>query len=105
MAEELEQITVVAKRGQDTKAYNRVVLWEVHDQHPTGEAYVVRDGIPVDVALTPKVKSLLGSGDIEKTNTSAAKPVEQKADDTDGADNAPILPAGINRGARPSRPG
>lgn len=44
------------------KVDDRVALWEVHPDHPTGEVWIVGDGTQHEVALTPRVVSLLKSG-------------------------------------------
>lgn len=44
------------------KVDDRVALWERHPDHPTGEVWIVGDGTQHEVALTPRVVSLLKSG-------------------------------------------
>lgn len=51
-----KMITVYGARKQER---DRVAFFEVNDFHPDGEAYVVNDGQPVQVAETPAVKRAL----------------------------------------------
>lgn len=56
--------------------YNsRVALWEKHTDHPAGEAYVA-DGMVAQVALTPEVKTRIGSGLLVVTNEEPSEPFE-----------------------------
>jgi hypothetical protein len=52
-----ELINVMAAKVDD-----KVALWERHPDHPTGEVWIVGDGTQHEVALTPRVVSLLKSG-------------------------------------------
>jgi hypothetical protein len=45
-----------------TKVDDRVTLWEVHPDHPTGEVWIVGDGKAHEVAVTPRVQTLLNTG-------------------------------------------
>lgn len=42
----------------------KVVLWEVHPEHPHGEVYISGDGRSVQVAQTPAVQAHLTRGDL-----------------------------------------
>lgn len=44
---------------------HQVVLYEKNSDHPEGEAYIAGPD-PVQVALTPKVKTLLRAGKLEE---------------------------------------
>jgi hypothetical protein len=102
-----ELVTVVAKVGKDKNAHNRVVLWEKNPDHPNGEAFVVRDNNPVEIALTPKVRELLGNGDLERTTAKPKPEPVVKTQENDDDDNSPDtdvkIPSTIRRG-RPPRP-
>ena len=109
----MSTIWVVAKKGADKKAHDRVVLWEVNDKHPEGECWVVRDGKPVQVAKTDKVKELLAFGELEEVATPKlpeSKPsifaVQDEAEPEEEEEQPkvekPVIP-GINRGGRPPK--
>ncbi len=56
--------------------YNsRVALWEKNNLHPAGEAYVA-DGMVAKVALTPEVRTRLGSGLLVETTEEPTEPFE-----------------------------
>jgi hypothetical protein len=65
MADKLKTITVMAT-GNDGKVKlgeGKVVLWDKHPDHPEdGEAFVVNDGIPREVAETAAVKRGIAEG-------------------------------------------
>lgn len=120
-------VTVVAEKGSDKKAHDRVVLWEQHPDHPDGEAYIVRDGKPVQVALTPKVKQLIAEDNLTKVeggrmgseivvkDNRAAPLREATEEEEDNAEppletqvekataKVPTEIPGIRRGGRPER--
>ena len=52
----IEIIKVTAAKNDD-----QVVLWEVHEDHPSGEVWIVGDGQAYEVALTPRVQARLNS--------------------------------------------
>jgi hypothetical protein len=109
MADEKEStIYVIAKKGKDKAAHNRVVLWEQDPRHPEGEAFVVREDKVVEVFPTARVKQLLGEEALEKT-TEAPKAPAVKEDNGEGDGEAKTglftsTPSTIRRGGRPERP-
>jgi len=54
------------------KVDDRVALWEVHPDHPTGEVWIVGDGRAHDVAVTHRVQGLLSTGVLIQLQTHAA---------------------------------
>ena len=48
-------------RVTTAKNNNQVVLWEVHEDHPGGEVWIVGDGQAYAVALTPRVRERLNN--------------------------------------------
>ncbi len=53
----------------------RVVLWDVHPDHPNGEVFISGDGRSVKVALTNAVQSKLNTGELVKVvTTEESKP-------------------------------
>lgn len=59
-----EIITVMAAKVDD-----RVVLWEVHPDHPTGEIFIAGNGTAVQVALTPQVQRHLNDRALVQVQT------------------------------------
>lgn len=59
---------------------NRVVVWEVHPDHPNGEVFIVGNGKPYEVAHTPRIAGLLGRGVLLTLQSN------DSADDAPGAD-------------------
>ena len=55
----MDMITVMAGRPD-----GQVVLWEVNEAHPGGEAWITGDGRSVQVALTAAVQRKLDSGEL-----------------------------------------
>ena len=53
---------------------SKVVLWEVHPDHPTGEAFVSGDGRSVQVALTPAIQQKLDAGALIRVVTVQPEP-------------------------------
>lgn len=66
-----EIISVMAAKVDD-----RVALWERHPDHPTGEIWIVGDGQPHEVALTPRVVALLKDGTLLQVQTFSEPEVE-----------------------------
>lgn len=56
-----ELITVMAAKTND-----RVVIWEVHPDHPNGEVFVAGDGRAIQVAVTPAIQRKLDAGELIK---------------------------------------
>jgi len=71
------------------KVDDRVTLWEVHPDHPTGEVWIVGDGTSHEVASTPRVLALLTAGALIRLQAHTA-PSPQPAEN----DAATALPAG-----------
>lgn len=46
---------------RSTKIHDRVVLYELHPDHPKGKGWVIGNGKPVQVAHTNQVNRLIGS--------------------------------------------
>lgn len=65
-----ELITVKASRTD-----GRVVLYEAHPDHPTGEAWVGGNGREVQVALTPAVQRKLNTGEMVEVQAKAEPPI------------------------------
>lgn len=53
---------IITVYGANKKEVDRVAFFEVNDFHPEGEAYVVNDGVGVEVAETPAVKRAIAEG-------------------------------------------
>lgn len=99
MADE-STIYVIARKGKDKNAHNRVVLWEQDPKHPDGEAFVVREDKVVEVFPTARVKQLLGEEALEKTSAPSKK--EEAADDEENKPSVfSTTPSTIQRGNRP----
>jgi len=62
MADDKLPLVTVRGAGDDHK----VVLWEKHEAHPEGEAFVVNEDKGVEVATTAEVKRLLADGTLIK---------------------------------------
>jgi hypothetical protein len=102
MADKLKTITVMAT-GNDGKVKlgeGKVVLWDKHPDHPEdGEAFVVNDGIPREVAETAAVKRGIAEGrlttdvnwDSKAAKTKLARKNESTAttEETDDEDTEP----------------
>jgi hypothetical protein len=56
------QPRIITVYGANKKERDRVAFFETNEFHPEGEAYVVNDGRPVQVAETAAVKRALGEG-------------------------------------------
>ena len=71
------------------KVDDRVAMWEVHPDHPTGEVWIVGDGQAHEVAATPRVQTLLNAGTLIRLQSHmdiTPQPVE--------SDTAMALPSG-----------
>jgi hypothetical protein len=64
----LDWVEAVPQRGDADN--QRCVLWEAHDQHPSGEAFVV-PGPARFVALTPQVNQLIRDGKLRQVEEPA----------------------------------
>lgn len=71
-----ELINVQPGRGD-----GRVALYEVHPDHPDGEAWVASAGQTVQVARTPLVARKLQSGDLVEINPAVAPAAPAPDDD------------------------
>lgn len=76
MADKKTPVVTVKGAGDD----NKVVLWERHPDHPTGEIFVSNDGKPRQVALTKEVKRRLQAGHLVGVDDedSEFKPAKKK---------------------------
>jgi hypothetical protein len=73
-----ELITVMAAKAND-----RVVLWEVNPDHPTGEVFIAGDGRSVQVAVTPAIQRKLDAGELVRVTVATD-------DSGEGAEGAPV---------------
>ena len=79
-----DHITVKSTIPTKPDGGNPVVLYETHEDHPDGEAFVAGPA-PVEVARTPLVHRLIADGTLEEVGSKA------------GDDEAPALRAGRRR--------
>lgn len=122
-----KQPRIITVYGNHKEEVDRVAFYETDEAHPDGEAYVVHDGQPYQVAETKAVKRALGEGRLttEKVNWNskinaprrtreastlrAATEQEEKAagltsrTEKDTAQVPTALPAGIRKGGTPGR--
>lgn len=66
-----ELITVMGAKVDD-----RVVLWEVHPDHPTGEIFIAGNGTAVQVALTAQVQQRLNDRTLVQVQVAPVEPVD-----------------------------
>lgn len=67
-----ETITVRATAKRLPDGGFPVVLYESHEDHPAGEAYIATDE-PVEVGRTARVNQLLGDGQLERIDQPASQ--------------------------------
>lgn len=64
-----------------TRNDNKVVIWESHPDHPTGEIFIIGDGRTHNVAETIEVKKRITDRSLEQVfNPSATKSPEKSGD-------------------------
>lgn len=68
-----EIITVMGAKVDD-----RVVLWEVHPDHPNGEIFISGDGTSSEVALTAQVQQRLNDRTLVQVQSPAKTEVVKK---------------------------
>lgn len=61
---------------RSTEIHDRVVLYELHPDHPKGKGWVTGNGKPVKVAHTAQVNRLIGSRLLEIVNPPVPAKVE-----------------------------
>lgn len=71
-----DHITVKSTLPEKPDGGNEVVLWEIHEDHPEGEAFVAGPN-PVKVGRTPLVLKALGDKRLVEVGTGKAKPAAE----------------------------
>lgn len=65
-------ITVMA-----AQVNGKVVLWEVHPEHPNGEIFISGDGQSVEVALTPAIQQRLNDRRLVRVEVAEPDPPDE----------------------------
>lgn len=73
----------------------RVVLWEQHPDHPSGEIFISATGKTYDVALTVAVQQKLNRGELQQISDDTANDVDTSTDAGEGFDVSSATVAGV----------
>lgn len=97
MPEKLEVMRVGAKDVVAADGGRKVVLSESHPEHPGGAVFIVADGKIHKVALTKRVRHLLGEGVLREAKSSSGSDVPPLRPATEAEEDAARLTGTVEK--------